>query len=37
MYLLDTTAIIELFRGDAQVKEILERKRNDCAATSVSY
>lgn len=37
MYLLDTTAIIELFRGDTQVKEILERKRNDCAATSVSY
>lgn len=37
MYLLDTTAIIELFRGNAQVKEILERKRNDCAATSVSY
>ncbi|VVB89147.1 tRNA(fMet)-specific endonuclease VapC [uncultured archaeon] len=37
MYLLDTTAIIELFRGDTSVKAVLERKRNDCAVTSVSY
>ncbi len=37
MYLLDTTAIIELFRGDAQVKQILGRKIDDSAVTSVSY
>lgn len=37
MYFLDTTAIIELFRGDAQVKQILRRKIDDSAVTSVSY
>ncbi len=37
MYLLDTTAIIELFRGDMRVKETLGRKIDDSAVTSVSY
>ncbi len=37
MYLLDTTAIIELFRGDTRVKETLGRKIDDSAVTSVSY
>ncbi len=37
MYFLDTTAIIELFRGNENLKTALDRIGNEGAVTSISY
>lgn len=35
MYILDTTTIIELFRGNEKLREILKEK--ECSVSSISY
>ncbi|MFQ5976094.1 MAG: type II toxin-antitoxin system VapC family toxin [Candidatus Hydrothermarchaeales archaeon] len=37
MFIFDTTAIIELFKGNEALKELLQRLNDDFAATTVSY
>ncbi len=37
MYFFDTTAIIELFRGNEDLKSLLDKVSDDLALTSISY
>lgn len=37
MFFLDTTAIIELFKGNERLKRVLEEKGDGSAVTAVSY